>query len=129
MAGYEVLAEALKNPETGRLEDVSAVAEAAGVSDDTMYRWLRRPSQQSDPNATGRKNPIDYFLRLLRAVYTVSPCGARLIIRYILGEFARLEAKHGHEGPLLVAWPSGSRNEKSEVDQEGRGASTGAGAR
>jgi hypothetical protein len=125
MAGYEVLTRALTGPDTGRLEDVSQVAEDAGVSEDQMYKWMRRPLRSDDRKATGRRNPIDYFLKLLRAVYLTTPWGARLIIQYVLSEFARLEAKHGHEGPLMVAWPSRSQKGKgdeseSEADQEKR---------
>src|SRR5262249_60772904 len=72
----------------------------AGVCEDLMYRWLRRPSRKSDPNATGRRNPIDYVLRLIRAVYLVTPRGARYIRDCIVSEFARLEAKHGHVEPF-----------------------------
>jgi hypothetical protein len=121
-AGWRVLERALTNPDTGILEDISEVAEDAGVSEDTVYKWIRRPSRKKDPKATGRKNPIDYFLRLLRAVYLTTPWGARLIMRYVLSEFARLEAKHGHEGPILVAWPSlekkGKADEESSTDQK-----------
>ncbi len=115
--GWQVLEQALTNPRTGRLEDIAQVAEDTGVSEDLMYRWLRRPSRKSDPNATGRRNPIDYVLRLIRAVYLISPWGARLIVKCILSEFARLEANNGRTGPLMVAWPAGSQSEKdSETD-------------
>jgi hypothetical protein len=94
--GWKLLEQSLTNPDTDRLEGIAQVAEDAGVSEDTMYRWIRRPSQKSDPNSTGRKNPIDYFLRLLRAVYAFTPRGARLIVGAVVKEFARLEERHGH---------------------------------
>lgn len=113
-----MLTQALTNPKTGRLEDIGQVAEDAGATLDTVYKWMRRPSEKSNPNSTGRKNPIDYFLRLLRAVYTASPKGARLILKYVLAEFAKLEAKHGREG-LMVVWPK-EKNGESEADQKRR---------
>lgn len=116
--GWQVLERALTNPHTNRLDDIAQVAEDAGVSEDTLYKWLRRPSRKSDPNATGRKNPIDYFLRLLRAVYAATPAGARLILKCVLAEFARLEMKHGRSSPFLVVWPTQSENHNAgETDQ------------
>lgn len=101
--GWALLERALTNEKTGKLEGVAEVAQLIGVSEDLLYRWMRRPLTSDSPSETGRRNPVDYFLRLLWAVYIESPNGARLIVNHVVSEFARLEAKHGHAAPLNLA--------------------------
>lgn len=119
MAGYEVLFQALLNRKTGRLEDVAQIAEDAGVTEDQIFKWTRPPETAKNRKGTGRKNPIDYFLRLLRAVYMSRPGEARFILKYVLAQFAEWEERQGRKG-LMVVWPKEVDGDESEADQEER---------
>lgn len=118
MPGYEVLFQALLNREKGRLEDVPQIAEDAGTTEDQIFKWTRPPETAKNRKGTGRRNPIDYFLRLLRAVYMSRPAAARFILKYVLAQFAEWEERQGRKG-LLVLWPKEIDPDESSIDQKG----------
>jgi hypothetical protein len=119
MAGHEVLFRALLNRKTERLEDVPQIAEDAGVTEDQIFKWTRPPETAKNRKGTGRRNPIDYFMKLLRAVYMSRPAKARLILKYVLAQFAEWEERQGREG-LLVVWPKEIDANESDTDQKRR---------
>jgi hypothetical protein len=75
----------------GRAEEI---AEGMNVSLDTVHRWMRAPLSSENPNATGRVNPIDYVVRLIKAVDEVIPGGGHEIAAAIVSVVAGLDAKH-----------------------------------
>lgn len=81
----------------GRAEEVAE--EMGNVTLDTVHRWMRAPLSTENPNATGRANPIDYVLRLIKAVHKVNPGGPREIADIIVSEAARLEGER--DGPAM----------------------------
>lgn len=95
--GWEVLAMAIPY---GKAEDV---AEGMHVSHDTVHRWMRRPNSDEDPNATGRRNPIDYALRLIREVDDVNPPGAELIVDAFISGLAQLKQQRGRADVVPAA--------------------------
>ena len=117
MAGYEVLYQALLNRDTGRLEDVPQIAEDAGATEDQIFKWTRPPETAKNRKGTGRRNPIDYFMKLLRAVYMSRPAAARFVLKYVLAQFAEWEERQGRKG-LLVVWPKEIDANENEADQK-----------
>lgn len=89
MNGWQVLEEAIPR---GEADEIAALM---GVSEDTVHRWCRRPLSTEDHNATGRRNPIDYFLRLINALYARNPEGAEMVLDRIAHEQAMLRKRHG----------------------------------
>jgi len=85
--GWEVLSRAIPY---GEAEEV---AEGMNVSLDIVHRWMRPPSTAEEPTATGRRNPIDYALRLMKEVHSVNPEGAHLIVDAFVSGLAKLERK------------------------------------
>lgn len=81
---YQVLETAI------RPQDVATVAEELGKSEDTIYRWRRRPNSVDDENGTGRRSPLTEFLRLVRAVYHANPEGADQLVDKVRDELHRL---------------------------------------
>lgn len=89
MDGWRVLNEAIPR---GEADEIAA---PLGVSSDTIRRWCREPLSDEDPNATGRRNPVDYFLRLVNALYARHPEGAEMVFDRIQHERAVLRKRHG----------------------------------
>ena len=95
--GWEILAQAIPY---GGAEDV---AEGMGVSVDTVHRWMKRTNSNEDPNATGRRNPIDYALRLIKEVDDVNPDnGADLILDAFLGAVAQLKQRRSRAARVPI---------------------------
>lgn len=89
MDGWRVLNEAIPRGEANE------IAAPLGVSSDTIRRWYREPLSDEDPNATGRRNPVDYFIRLVNALYARHPEGAEMVFDRIQHERAVLRKRHG----------------------------------
>ncbi len=89
MEGWKVLRRALR----GR--DKAEFAEMMDVHVDTVKRWTREPLTAEEQQATGRRNPIDYFLRLVYALYAISPEGAELVFDRVDRARALLRKRHG----------------------------------
>lgn len=83
----------------GRAEEV---AEEMGVSLDTMHRWMRAPLSSENQNATGRVNPIDYLVRLIKAVDRVIPGGGDEIAAAIVSVVVELDSKRGSQMPAEI---------------------------
>jgi hypothetical protein len=92
MDGWKVLVKSLPD---GEPLTVEMFAELMGVSVDLVYRWQRRPLTSEEPDSTGRRNPIDYFGRLVCALYAVNPEGAELVFEWADHLRAELRARHG----------------------------------
>jgi hypothetical protein len=91
--GWKVLSKIIPY---GRAEEVS---DAMNVSLDTVHRWMRVPLSSENPNATGRVNPIDYAVRLIKAVHKVNPEDTHEIVDVFVSALAELEAKR--LGPVM----------------------------
>lgn len=81
----------------GRAEEVAE--EMGNVTLDTVHRWMRMPLSTENPYATGRANPIDRTVRLIKAVYKVNPEETHEIVDVFVSELARLDAERG--GPAM----------------------------
>lgn len=76
-----------------RPQDIAAIAEELGKSEDTIYRWRRRPNSVDDQHVTGRNSPLAECLRLIRAVYHTNPSGADEIVDKLRDELNRLRGR------------------------------------
>lgn len=76
--------------------EADEIAALMSVSEDTINRWCRKPLSDEDHDATGRRNPVDYFLRLLNALYVRNPEGAKKVFDRIMHERATLRQRQGH---------------------------------
>ncbi len=85
--GWKVLSKIIPY---GRAEEVS---EEMSVSLDTVHRWMRMPLSSENQSATGRVNPIDYAVRLIKAVHKVNPDETHEIVDVFVSALAELEAK------------------------------------
>lgn len=110
MNGWQVLDEAIPR---GEADEIAALM---GVSENTIQRWCRKPLSDEDHDATGRRNPVDYFLRLINALYVRNPQGAELVIDRIMSERAVLRKRHGRiEQPTPAEMESALRQIGREV--------------
>jgi len=89
MDGWKVLRRALAD------DGAEELAELLGVHPDTVYKWCRRPSKVDDPKGTGRRNPIDYFLRLVTELYAMNAEGAEIVFDRIDHARAVLRKNYG----------------------------------
>ncbi len=112
MDGWRVLDEAIPR---GEADEIAALM---GVSEDTVNRWRRRPLSSEDHNATGRRNPIDYFLRLINALYVRNPEGAEKVLDRVMHERAVLRKRHGRGAlPTPTEMESALRRIGREADE------------
>lgn len=112
MNGWRVLEEAIPR---GEADEIAALM---GVSEDTVHRWCRKPLSNEDHNATGRRNPIDYFLRLINALYARHPEGAEMVFDRVLHERAVLRKRHGRCAlPTSTEMESALRRIGREADE------------
>src|SRR5262245_34245475 len=100
MNGWKIFRKAV--PE-GDLWAITELSKLAGVSIDTVYRWMRPPSTSKKPKSTGRRNPCDYIGQVLCALYAVSPDGAEEIFDAFDDLRAELRARHGQAPKLRRA--------------------------
>lgn len=98
MDGYKVLRKAI--PEND-LFTITQFAKQAGVSVDTVYKWMRPPSTSKKPKATGRRNPVDYLGQVLTALSGVRPEGAEVIFDALDDLRAELRKRQG-KAPKLA---------------------------
>lgn len=89
MNGWEVLSGAIPR---GEADDIAVLM---GVSQNTIQKWCREPLSDEEPEATGRRNPVDYFLRLVNALYARHPEGAEMVFDRVQHERAVLRKRHG----------------------------------
>jgi hypothetical protein len=94
------------------------VAKLMGVSLSTLDRWTAKPLTTEDPDARGRRNPIDYFIQLYNAVFLVNPDDADLLIDRVLQERARLRRIHKRDKAMPPEQVEGVLREASrQLDQ------------
>ncbi len=108
MTGFETLERAIPR---GSAE---AVAGFLGVHSDEVRRWRREPTSDEQPQATGRRSPLDRGCDLITAVFLESPNGAELIVEHFRSHLARLKANQS-KSELLS--PSEIEHSLSEISR------------
>jgi hypothetical protein len=81
----------------GRAEEVAD--EMGNVTLDTVHRWMRAPLSTENPHATGRANPIDRAVRLIKAVHKVNPEETHEIVDAFVSLLAQLDGESN--GPAM----------------------------
>lgn len=86
---WEIIAELL----TANIKRI--LAQAFGVSTDTVGAWGRDPESESNPFGTGKRNPIDQIERLIRIAHRYAPGIAREIAQFVVDLVDRLDREAG----------------------------------
>jgi hypothetical protein len=110
--GYKILEEVIP------YGMAAEVAKLMGVSLSTMDRWTAKPLTTEDPDARGRRNPIDYFIQLYNAIFLVNPDEADRLIDRVLQERARLRRRHKRDKPMTPEQVEGILREESRRLEE-----------
>lgn len=93
MKSHEVLQKAI--PETTSPK----VAKFMGVVGSLVNAWRRRPSDDDEPNGTGKRSPLDRICELIDVVWLINPDGTGLIVQHIRSHHNKLLATHAQPIP------------------------------
>lgn len=88
MESFEVLQKAIPELQSPK------VAKFLGVVAGYVNAWRRRPSDDENETATGKRSPLDRICELIDVCFLINPGDTGLIVQHVVGHYRRLLKTH-----------------------------------